>query len=108
MPEQTIEKGRIQARGVSRVFTLNVVKERSLKETILRRQLSPKRQLWELRDVDFDVEPGETFGIVGQNGSGKSTLLKLIAGVVAPSSGAVEFGGRVGCLIVIRAGFHPG
>jgi ABC-type polysaccharide/polyol phosphate transport system ATPase subunit len=107
MPEQTIEKGRIRARDVSRVFTLNVVKERSLKETILRRQLPPKRELWALRDVGLDIEPGETFGIVGQNGSGKSTLLKLIAGVFGPSSGMVEVGGRVGSLIEIGAGFHP-
>ena len=102
-----LETGRIRARKASRVFTLNVVKERSLKEAILRRQLPPKRELWALRDVDFDVEPGETFGIVGQNGSGKSTLLKLIAGVFSPSSGTVEVEGRVGSLIEIGAGFHP-
>src|SRR6266567_4919934 len=107
MAEQTIEKGRIRARDVSRVFTLNVVKERSLKETILLRKLPPKRKLWALRDVSLDIEPGETFGIVGQNGSGKSTLLKLIAGVFGPSSGTVEVGGRVGSLIEIGAGFHP-
>jgi ABC-2 type transport system ATP-binding protein len=107
MAEQTIEKGRIRARDVSRVFTLNVVKERSLKETILRRSLPPKRELWALRDVGLEIEPGETFGIVGQNGSGKSTLLKLIAGVFGPSNGTVEVGGRVGSLIEIGAGFHP-
>jgi ABC-2 type transport system ATP-binding protein len=99
--------GAIRARQASRVFTLNVVKERSLKETILRRKLPPKRELWALRDVDFDIDPGETFGIVGQNGSGKSTLLKLIAGVFNPSTGAVDVGGRVGSLIEIGAGFHP-
>jgi ABC-type polysaccharide/polyol phosphate transport system ATPase subunit len=99
--------GQIRARSASRVFTLNIVKERSLKEAILRRRLPPKRELWALREVDVDIEPGETFGIVGQNGSGKSTLLKLIAGVFSPSSGTVEVGGRVGSLIEIGAGFHP-
>src|SRR6266496_92899 len=107
MPEQPIQNGRIRMHGVSRVFTLNVVKERSLKETILRRKLPPKRELWALRDVGLEVEPGETFGIVGQNGSGKSTLLKLVAGVFGPSNGTVEVGGRVGSLIEIGAGFHP-
>jgi ABC-type polysaccharide/polyol phosphate transport system ATPase subunit len=107
MSEPAVEQGRVRARGVSRVFTLNVVKERSLKETILRRELPPKRELWALRDVDFDISSGETFGIVGQNGSGKSTLLKLIAGVFSPSNGTVEVGGRVGSLIEIGAGFHP-
>jgi ABC-type polysaccharide/polyol phosphate transport system ATPase subunit len=102
-----IEPGRIRAREASRVFMLHVVKERSLKEAILRRDLPPKRELWALRGVDLDIEPGETFGIVGQNGSGKSTLLKLIAGVFAPSNGTIEVGGRVGSLIEIGAGFHP-
>src|SRR4051794_2982652 len=107
MAEHTIEKGRIRVHNASRVFTLNIVKERSLKETILRRQLPPKRVLWGLREGGLDIEPGETFGIVGQNGSGKSTLLKLIAGVFAPSSGTVQVGGRIGSLIEIGAGFHP-
>src|SRR2546423_6347705 len=107
MAGQAMEKGRIRARNVNRVFTLNVVKDRSLKETILRRKLPPKRELWALRDVGVDIEPGETFGIVGQNGSGKSTLLKLIAGVFNPSGGAIEVGGRIGSLIEIGAGFHP-
>jgi ABC-type polysaccharide/polyol phosphate transport system ATPase subunit len=102
-----IGTGRIRARGASRHFTLNIVKERSLKEAILRRKLPPKRELWALKDVDLEIEPGETFGIVGQNGSGKSTLLKLIAGVFAPSRGTIEVGGRVGSLIEIGAGFHP-
>ena len=104
---EAIEDGRIRAREATRVFTLNIVKERSLKEAILRRKLPPKRELWALRDVDLDIAPGETFGIVGQNGSGKSTLLKLIAGVFRPSSGTIEVGGRVGSLIEIGAGFHP-
>jgi ABC-type polysaccharide/polyol phosphate transport system ATPase subunit len=102
-----IETGRIRARGVSRVFELRLVKSRSLKETLLRRELPPKREIWAVRDVDLDISRGETFGVVGQNGSGKSTLLKLLAGVFSPSSGELEVGGRVGSLIELGAGFHP-
>jgi ABC-2 type transport system ATP-binding protein len=102
-----VEDGRIRARGVSRVFEIRLVKDRSLKEALVLRKLPPKRQIWALKDVDLDVAPGETFGVVGQNGSGKSTLLKLLAGVFAPTSGSLHVGGRVGSLIDIGAGFHP-
>jgi ABC-type polysaccharide/polyol phosphate transport system ATPase subunit len=102
-----VENGRIRARDVSRVFEIRLVKARSLKETLVLRKLPPKRQIWALKNVDLDVEPGETFGVVGQNGSGKSTLLKLLAGVFAPSSGSLDVGGRVGSLIDVGAGFHP-
>jgi ABC-2 type transport system ATP-binding protein len=105
--QREIGIGEVRASGISRVFEIQIVKERSLKEAILRRRLPPKRQIWALRDVDVDTHPGEAFGIVGQNGSGKSTLLKLFAGVFAPSSGTLEVGGRVGSLIELGAGFHP-
>ena len=61
-----------------------------------------------LRDVSFGVRAGETFGVVGRNGSGKSTLLKLMAYIFAPTEGNLEVGGRVGSLLEIGAGFHPG
>jgi ABC-type polysaccharide/polyol phosphate transport system ATPase subunit len=102
-----VRTGEIRASGVGRVFELRVVKAQSLKETILKRQRPPRRELWALRDVDLHVEPGETFGVVGQNGSGKSTLLKLLAGVFAASEGRIAVGGRVGSLIELGAGFHP-
>ena len=60
-----------------------------------------------LRGVSFTVHRGETLGIVGRNGSGKSTALKLVAGVMAPSEGAVHVHGRVSPLIELGAGFHP-
>jgi ABC-type polysaccharide/polyol phosphate transport system ATPase subunit len=107
MTTRALATGEIAADGLGRVFEIRLVKNRSLKETILRRSLPPKRRLWALRDVDLHVQPGESFGIVGQNGSGKSTLLKLIAGIFAPSTGTLEVGGRVGSLIELGAGFHP-
>lgn len=64
-------------------------------------------EFWALRNVSFQVERGETLGIIGQNGAGKSTILKLIAGITAPSIGHVTVTGRVGCLIELGAGFNP-
>ncbi len=60
-----------------------------------------------LDGVDFEVERGELFSIIGGNGSGKSTLLKLIAGILAPTSGSLTVDGRVTALIELGAGFHP-
>jgi ABC-type polysaccharide/polyol phosphate transport system ATPase subunit len=99
--------GEVSGRGIGRLFKIRLSQSRSLKEAILRRELPRSRDLWALRDVDLDIEPGEAFGIVGRNGSGKSTLLKLIAGIFAPTSGELAVGGRVGSLIEIGAGFHP-
>ena len=62
---------------------------------------------WVLRDISFDVEPGESLAIVGANGSGKSTLLKIIAGVMFPHSGSVETNGRIGALLEVMSGIHP-
>lgn len=60
-----------------------------------------------LRNVSFEVRPGESLGIIGSNGAGKSTLLKLVTGVWAPSSGSVTRRGRIGALLELGAGFDP-
>ena len=103
----TVATGEIRGRGLGRRFEIRLTHSRSVKEAILRRELPRTRELWALRDVDLDVEPGEAFGVVGLNGSGKSTLLKLLARIYAPSTGTLGVGGRVGSLIEIGAGFHP-
>jgi ABC-2 type transport system ATP-binding protein len=58
-------------------------------------------------DVSFEIEQGESVGLMGLNGSGKSTLLKLINGVMRPDSGQVLTRGRIAGLIATGAGFHP-
>ena len=59
-----------------------------------------------LADISFEVQRGETFGIIGKNGSGKSTTLGLIAGVLSPSSGRVVTRGRISPLLELGGGFH--
>ena len=93
---------------------------RALRDTISRlprtlaRKLStgkatrgPRPHAWALKDVSFDVQPGEVLGIIGRNGAGKSTLLKVLSQITAPTEGRAIIRGRVGSLLEVGSGFHP-
>jgi ABC-type polysaccharide/polyol phosphate transport system ATPase subunit len=66
-----------------------------------------KQEFYSLRNVSFDIYPGEFVGIMGRNGAGKSTLLKLISGIYHPTLGEIRTHGQIAPLIELGAGFHP-
>lgn len=97
----------IKLNNVSMMFNMSSERIDNIKEYVIRlvkRELMFK-QFWALKNIDIEVEKGESLGIVGLNGAGKSTLLKLIAGVMKPTEGTVFTGGGIAPLIELGAGF---
>lgn len=77
------------------------------KQLIGRNGAKNRETIWALKDINFDVEPGEVVGIIGKNGAGKSTLLKTLSRITEPTTGKVELYGRLASLLEVGTGFHP-
>lgn len=93
---------------VGKKFKLSPSRPRSFQQILVDRRIStPAEEFWALKDVSFEVRPGETLGLIGANGSGKSTILKLISRIIDPSAGEVTSTGRIAGLLELGAGFHP-
>jgi len=96
----------IEVSGVEKTFRIPTQRVDSLKERLTTFSQSDYRELHALRDVSFEVERGEFFGIVGRNGSGKSTLLKILASIYAADAGRVRMAGRLAPFIELGVGFN--
>lgn len=64
-------------------------------------------EFWAVKDVSFQIKPGEVVGFIGPNGAGKSTILKLLSRIMSPTQGTLKINGRLSALIEVTAGFHP-
>lgn len=96
----------VQVSQVSKRFRLYHERNQTLKSAILRGRTSKHEDFWALNDISFDVLAGETHGLIGSNGSGKSTLLKCLAKIYWPTSGTIDYRGRMASLLEVGSGFH--
>lgn len=99
----------IEFRNVSKRFILHKEERKTIQERAigLIKRRPAGEVFWALRDVDFEVQEGQSLGLVGHNGAGKSTALKLITRILEPTSGYVRTRGRIAALLELGSGFHP-
>jgi ABC-2 type transport system ATP-binding protein len=107
-PSSELHQPIIEAKDVSLAYRLPHHRVGSLKEYAIRLvkgQVSYEH-LWALRDVSFELQPGQVLGVIGHNGAGKSTLMKIIARVLPPTRGRIVVRGAVAPMIELGAGFN--
>lgn len=101
-----MSKTAIQVTDVTKIYKLYDRPKDRLKESLGLTRKKCYQEHYALNHINFEVEKGETVGIIGTNGSGKSTMLKLITGVLTPTEGKIEVEGRISALLELGAGFN--
>lgn len=114
----------IEVQNISKKYQLGMIGTRSIRELINRLSTNvtqkgftelikgwkqgedPNKVLWALKDISFNVQPGEIVGLVGRNGCGKSTLLKILSRITFPTEGRAVIRGRSSSLLEVGTGFH--
>ena len=99
----------VKVEHVSKFFKLPTEASQSLRTTMVNRFKGIKgyKEQHVLKDISFEVEKGDFFGILGRNGSGKSTLLKIISQIYEPEHGSVTANGKLVSFIELGVGFNP-
>ncbi len=97
----------ISVENLNKIYPIYVHKKDRMKEALSLTRKKYHKDFYALNNISFDIQRGETIGIIGQNGSGKSTLLKILTGVLSPTSGSVQVHGKVSALLELGAGFNP-
>ncbi|MCI4626449.1 MAG: ABC transporter ATP-binding protein [Candidatus Magnetoovum sp. WYHC-5] len=97
----------LSVKNLSKKYKIYVNPTDRLKEIFYPGKCIYHKEFWALRDITFDVERGEAFGIIGRNGSGKSTLLQIVCGILQKTAGEVHANGRICALLELGAGFDP-
>jgi len=107
-------KAILEIRDISKRFLIQHNKQgqayMSLRESLsslFKRNTSTQEDFYALKNVSFNVEPGECIGIIGKNGAGKSTLLKILSRITPPTTGSIVSRGRMASLLEVGTGFHP-
>lgn len=97
----------VSIKDVTKCYRIYTKPEDRLKQMLFGRWKRYYREFWALREMNLEIKRGSTVGILGRNGAGKSTLLQIMCNTLAPTSGEVKVGGRIGALLELGTGFNP-
>jgi len=102
----------LEINNISKVFKIQHEKQPylSLRDSLVnffKKNGRSSEPFYALKDVSFDVQVGESIGVIGKNGAGKSTLLKILSKITPPSNGTIKSRGRIASLLEVGTGFHP-